>query len=185
MNEGAQCGYIHPIQKSGALRGRIAGLSDQRLSQRVVTTDEEFVSRMQSLQVSWFRQPGRFAIHATITLPAGQHQIPDAIERALDSELKEYSRKEVVDVGKFGVGSDYRDFSEAVKASALLIAIQRAAALGNHGAPTELRGGQNLAVAFYADHEAFGQTQLPRSFHQTPSTKENTTSPGATSRIVS
>lgn len=168
MNEGTQCDCIHAIQEGGALVSRVACLGDQRLSQRVVTTDEEFVSRMQALQVSLFRQPGRFAVHSTITLPARQHQILDAIKRALDSQLKEYPRKEVVDVGKFRVGSDYRDFSEAVKASALLIAIQRAAALGNHGAPTKLRGGQNLAVALDADHQSFGQAQFPRSFHQAP-----------------
>lgn len=136
------------LQKAGPGTSVVAGGKDQRFFEWVIRVDEELVSSVKAGQAAVVGERRELAAWSPVAGGAGEYQIPWRIKIERQSARHQRVWKEVIDVGDLGgVAFGDADRSKAVKAAALLVAVQ---------------GGSNLGDASSLAEQCWYE-QLPRS----------------------
>jgi hypothetical protein len=100
-------------------------VSDKGFPQWMMTVNQEVVALKEPLQISDVRNTRRLAFFSTIAFTTGQNKIPDSVQIVVQfSASQNRVREEVVNVGQKWASRQHADFTETVKASAFLIAVQ-------------------------------------------------------------
>lgn len=130
MDQNRQSSSVSVIQESSSAWLITPTLGDQCLSQWMVAADQVFVACMKTPKQAQCGQSVELATNAAIAASASKDQIPHSIHARAEVGLFELVGKEMIDVGGGALVGE-RDGARAVKAPALLVAIQSVSAVGD------------------------------------------------------
>ena len=125
MNESMDRLSVHITQKRLPRFLVLPRLINDGLPQGMMAVDQKLVSLVQALKVRNRRHLGEFAAFPAVAAPACQHQIPNAVEVHLCHIWLQHMRLEMIDIARIALVVTHNDIVIAIKAFALLIAVQR------------------------------------------------------------